>query len=66
MTVGGTGDVLAGVCACFLSQRVPLLLSGAAAAYINGKAGEKAVQKKGPGLLSSDLVEEIPEIIKNL
>lgn len=66
MTVGGTGDVLAGICACFLAQKIPPLLAGAAAAFVNGKAGEKAAQKKGVGLLASDLVEEIPQVIKIL
>ena len=66
MTVGGTGDVLAGICACFLAQKIPPLLAGAGAAFVNGKAGEKSAQKKGAGLLASDLIEEIPQVIKIL
>ncbi len=34
-----------------------------AAAYINGKAGELAAEKKGEGLIASDIFETIPKVI---
>ena len=48
MTVGGTGDVLAGI---------------VGSAYINGRAGEICAREKKQGMTASDLVEVIPKII---
>jgi hydroxyethylthiazole kinase-like uncharacterized protein yjeF len=66
MTKGGTGDVLAGLCAGFLSQmkKKDLLKSAAAAAWINGYAGDLLMKrKKGPIFLASDIAEEIKRLI---
>lgn len=65
MTVGGTGDTLAGICGCFLAQGIDPLLAASAAAYINGLAGEEAKAKLGVSLLATDLINEIPNVIKN-
>jgi len=65
MTVGGTGDTLAGLCGAFLSQGFNPFLSANAAAFLNGEAGDRAFEKLGPGLLATDLIEVIPEVIKN-
>ncbi len=66
MTVGGTGDVLAGLCAGLLAQEKNLLKAAAAAAYVNGKAGDLLLQKYGWGFTASDLVEKLPEVLKQL
>ncbi len=63
MTVGGTGDTLAGICGCFLAQKIDSLTAASAAAYINGAAGEKARRKLGVSLLATDLIEEISNVI---
>ncbi|MBN1275254.1 NAD(P)H-hydrate dehydratase [Candidatus Woesearchaeota archaeon] len=47
MAVAGTGDVLAGLAAGFLAQGVTPLRSAINAAYLNGKAGERAKKKYG-------------------
>jgi hydroxyethylthiazole kinase-like uncharacterized protein yjeF len=65
MTVGGTGDVLAGIVASFKSQGLDDVESSRLAAYVNGKAGEKAFDDYGNGLVATDIIEMIPEIIKN-
>jgi hydroxyethylthiazole kinase-like uncharacterized protein yjeF len=63
MTKGGTGDVLAGLCAGFLSQSKDALKSAAAAAWINGYAGDILMKrKKGPVFLASDIAEEVKRI----
>lgn len=49
MSKGGTGDVLAGLCVGFLAQGVPPMETAEKAAYLNGKAGEKAYKKYGSG-----------------
>jgi NAD(P)H-hydrate epimerase len=64
MTKAGTGDVLAGLCAGFLAQSKDPLKSAAAAAWINGYAGDLLMKrKKGPVFLASDIVEEIKRLI---
>src|SRR3989344_368183 len=46
MTKGGTGDVLAGLCAGFLAQNKNLLQSAINAAYFNGLIGDILLRKK--------------------
>ncbi len=63
MTKGGTGDVLAGLCAGFLAQSKDLLQSAVNAAYFNGVIGDILLKKKkGFTYLASDMVEEIKRI----
>lgn len=64
MTVGGTGDTLAGVAGALLAKGIDPFTAGCAAAYINGSAGDLAAEKFGPGLLATDMIEEIPEVLK--
>lgn len=59
MTVGGTGDVLAGVTAALFCHQ-PAFDAAAVAAYVNGMAGMAAEKVIGGGLLASDLVNYIP------
>ena len=66
MTKAGTGDVLAGLCAGFLSQSKDLLQSAINSAYYNGLIGDILYKKKkGYSYLASDMVEEIKRIIGN-
>lgn len=63
MTKGGTGDVLAGLCAGFLSQSKDLLQSAINAAYFNGLIGDLLMKKKkGFTYLASDMVDEIKNL----
>ncbi len=64
MTVGGTGDTLAGISGALLARGVEPFISACAAAYINGRAGEIAAKEKGEGLMPTDLIEAIPLVIK--
>jgi ADP-dependent NAD(P)H-hydrate dehydratase / NAD(P)H-hydrate epimerase len=59
MTVGGTGDVLAGICGALLCQ-LPAFEAACIAAFVNGKAGEYVAAQRGGGMLASDLVDRIP------
>ena len=63
MTSGGCGDTLAGICGALMARGIDPFLAAQAAAYINGKAGQIAGQKKKEGLLATDLIEAIPEAI---
>jgi NAD(P)H-hydrate epimerase len=65
MTVGGTGDVLAGIAGALLCH-LPAFDSGCIAAYVNGRAGEVVAAQRGNGMLASDLVDRIPaELFRN-
>lgn len=67
MTVGGTGDVLAGVTGAFFAIVTDEPLKAAtAAAFVNGAAGDMAFENKGFGLLATDVVENIPEVMKGI
>jgi NAD(P)H-hydrate epimerase len=63
MTVGGTGDVLTGIVASLISQGLEKREAAVRAAEINGKAGEKAAEKYGNGLVATDLLEQIPKFL---
>lgn len=64
MTVGGTGDTLAGIACALLSQKHTPFESACIAAYINGAAGNLAMRKYGYSLIASDLINEVPSIMK--
>lgn len=67
MTKGGTGDVLAGLCAGFLAQSKDILQSAINAAYFNGLIGDILLKKKkGFTYLASDMAEEIKGIRKRI
>ncbi len=59
MTIGGTGDILAGLCAGLLAQTKDLFGSAKRAAYLNGKAGEYLFKQKGYGYLASEMANEL-------
>jgi hydroxyethylthiazole kinase-like uncharacterized protein yjeF len=64
MTVGGTGDVLTGVIASLISQGLEKDEAAELGAWINGKAGEKAAEEYENGLMATDVIEEISEVLK--
>jgi len=66
MTVGGTGDVLAGIAGALLARGVDVFEAAEAAAYINGLSGERAGKKLGEAMTAVDLIEEIPRVIKEV
>ncbi|MBI2145604.1 NAD(P)H-hydrate dehydratase [Candidatus Woesearchaeota archaeon] len=66
MTVGGTGDVLAGLIAGLMAQHNDPLTSAKAALYANGKAADKLLAKYGYGFTASDLLEEAPQALKKI
>jgi NAD(P)H-hydrate epimerase len=63
MTVGGTGDVLAGVTAAFYA-RTSAMRAATAAAFINGKAGDLVYLEKDFGMVATDVIEKIPEAMR--
>jgi NAD(P)H-hydrate epimerase len=65
MTVGGTGDALAGITAGLLAQGLNAFDSACLAAFINGLAGDRAFDEKGNGFSATDLVSYIGNVIKD-
>jgi len=66
MTVGGTGDVLAGLVAGIMSKGVPPFEAAAIGAYINGLAGQEAAERLGDHILATDVIDMIPLVMKRL
>ena len=63
MSVGGTGDTLAGICGALLARNIDPFLVAQAAAFISGKAGELAAERLKEGLLPTDVIKAIPEVL---
>jgi NAD(P)H-hydrate epimerase len=63
MTVGGTGDVLAGITAAFYA-RSSAMRAAVAAAFVNGRAGDLVYPEKDFGMLATDVIERIPEAMR--
>ncbi|WP_276271419.1 NAD(P)H-hydrate dehydratase [Haloarcula litorea] len=59
MTVGGTGDVLAGVTGALAAVQDPRH-AAAIAAHAVGDAGDAVVEERGYGLVATDLLEAVP------
>lgn len=64
MTVGGTGDILAGLVAGYISQGLSLFDAACTAAYFNGLVGDRLKKKQGYSFIASDFLKEIGVIIK--
>ncbi|RLF48399.1 MAG: NAD(P)H-hydrate dehydratase, partial [Thermoplasmata archaeon] len=64
MSVGGTGDVLAGVAASLLARGLEPYRSAVLGAFITGTAGDMAYDRLSYALMAEDVVQEIPNVIK--
>ena len=65
MTVGGTGDVLSGLTAGFLSRNKNMIESASAATFVNGTAGEILQKEFGNHILASDLISTLPKVLNS-
>jgi NAD(P)H-hydrate epimerase len=64
MSVGGTGDVLAGQVVGLLSRGIDPFNAARIAAYVNGAAGDLAYLTLGFSLLATDVIDRIPFVLK--
>ena len=62
LATAGAGDVLAGMIAGLLAQHMPAFEAACAGAWLHGEAGTDA----GPGLISEDLPDRLPSIMRSL
>jgi len=63
MTVGGTGDVLAGVCGAF-AARLGAFGAACVGAYVSGRAGDAVVDENGYGMTATDLADALPRALR--
>jgi len=66
MSIGGTGDVLAGLCACFLATNNAPFQSACSAAFLNGYLGEYCKEIIGLRFTALDLINNLNEGISRL
>lgn len=65
LAAAGTGDVLAGLIAGLISQGIPIFEASQIGVYLHGKAADILLPEKGyRGLISSDLLDQIPKVIR--
>ncbi|RAW46200.1 bifunctional ADP-dependent NAD(P)H-hydrate dehydratase/NAD(P)H-hydrate epimerase [Halorubrum sp. 48-1-W] len=62
MTVGGTGDVLAGTVGALAARTGPFE-AAAVGAYVNGLAGDAVAEENGHGLVATDLIDRLPHAL---
>ena len=65
MTVGGTGDVLSGLVAGFLSRNKNMIEAASIATFVNGTTGELLQKEIGNHMLASDLISKLPTVLNS-
>ncbi len=66
MTVGGTGDVLSGTVAAMCTKCQDMFEAACISIFVVGLAGDLAVRKYGYHILPTDVIENIPKVLKTL
>lgn len=67
MATGGSGDVLTGLIAALLGQKLEPFAAAQLGSYIHGFAGDLARDRLGEvSLIASDLLEYLPHVFRNL
>jgi NAD(P)H-hydrate epimerase len=59
----GSGDVLAGVCGAFMAQGIDLEEAAKRAAWVHSRAADLAVKQGLKGMLASDLLPYIRQLV---
>jgi hydroxyethylthiazole kinase-like uncharacterized protein yjeF len=62
LATAGSGDVLAGMIGGLLAQGMPDFAAASAAVWLHGEAGTTF----GPGLISEDLPDELPRVMRKM
>lgn len=64
MTVGGSGDVLAGLCGSLVGQSFQLYQAAQFGAYVLSMCGDNLSEEKGYAFSSTDLAYELPYVLE--
>lgn len=65
MSIGGTGDVLAGLCASFLATGNVAFGSACSAAFLNGYLGQYCLKNIGSRFTTMDMINNLNNCIKD-
>lgn len=65
MTVGGTGDTLAGIIGALLAQGFNPFLAAVAGAFINGAAGDFVRAERGYHMVPTDVIDWISRVMED-
>jgi NAD(P)H-hydrate epimerase len=67
MSTGGAGDVLTGVIAALIGQKLPAFEAAQLGAHVHGLAGDIARDENGEiGLIAGDIVDSLPDAFYHL
>lgn len=67
LATAGSGDVLTGIAAGLLAQKINAYEAAQMAVYLHGMAGDKAAESNTePGMIASDIIEFLPRVLKEL
>lgn len=66
LTVGGTGDALAGLIAGFIAQKMEPVEASALASTLIKKAGDQLYSEQGFSYTTEDVIERIPRLMHEM
>jgi len=67
MATGGSGDVLTGIVAAMLGQKIEPFKAACFGVYVHGLAGDLAARGKGEtSMIASDIIHCLPQVFKRL
>ena len=67
MATGGAGDVLTGVIAALIGQKLPAFEAAQLGVHVHGLAGDIARDQNGEiGLIAGDIVDSLPDAFYHL
>ncbi len=64
MAVGGTGDVLSGIITSLIGRGMEPYDAARLGTFMNGYAGELAFREKSHGMIAVDVIEKIPDVLR--
>ena len=64
LAVGGTGAVLAGMCAAAMARGLTGFQAARVAAWLLGIAGERAAEVHGAGFLATEVAAQVPLVVR--
>ena len=65
LAVGGTGDVLAGMCAAAMARGLTGFQAARVAAWLLGTAGERAAELHGSGFMATEVAAQVPLVMRD-